>query len=190
VIADTLPVALAESDEDAALVRRAAGGDATAFDELVRRHWHALVRLARVVTASDLDAEDLAQETLVHAWRRLGELRSTASFLPWLHRSLVRRAVRAARGRRRRDELLRAGGDVEPAAAPAAYEPTPLAARQARELLAALTPRQRAVVFLVEVEGLSTAEAASALGAAEATVRVHLFLARRRLRAHLAGETP
>jgi RNA polymerase sigma-70 factor, ECF subfamily len=178
-------LSFAKDDEGAALVRRAAAGETAAFDELVRRHWHELVRLARVVLASDLEAEDLAQETLVHAWRRLAELREPASFLPWLRRSLVRRGVRLVRQRRRRQTAR-----LEAADQPVAVGLGPTEGLQVETLLAALTPRQRTTVFLVEVEGLTTAEAAQRLGTSAATLRVHLYLARRRLRALLAGESP
>lgn len=183
MIVELAAVPVGEADGEAALVRQAAAGDAGAFDELVRRHWRELVRLARVVLASDLEAEDLAQETLVHAWRRLGELREPASFLPWLRRSLVRRGVRLARQRRRQLAVVPLDA-VRALTMPAAE----MGWSRVESLLAVLTPRQRATVFLVEVEGLSAGEAACRLGVSEATLRVHLFLARRRLRAYLAGD--
>ena len=184
MIVELAAVPVGEVDGEAVLVRQAAAGDAGAFDELVRRYWRELVSLARVVLASDLEAEDLAQETLVHAWRRLDELREPASFLPWLRRSLVRRGVRLARRRRRQLAVVPLDG-----ATVMALPAIEMGWARVESLLGALTPRQRATVFLVEVEGLSTGEAARRLGASEATLRVHLFLARRRLRAYLAGDT-
>lgn len=178
----TLEIALSEPLPDPAsdaadLARRAAAGESAAFDRLVELHWPSLVRLARIVTASELDAEDLAQEALARAWARLGTLRRPESFLPWLRRMLIRDAVRAARRRRRGagDDLARA------AELPAPHTP-PMARLEVERALAALTPRQRAIFFLCEVDGLSTAEAAAALGVAAATVRVHRLLAQRRLR--------
>jgi RNA polymerase sigma factor (sigma-70 family) len=134
--------------------------------------------------ASDLDAEDLAQETLAHAWRHLGELRDPALLLPWLRRALVRRGVRQARRERAR------GAWIHPD--PAALEAVPAPASTApavdvTALLAALSPRQRAAFFLTEIDGLTAVEAARELGSTAATVRVHRLLARRRLRALIPG---
>jgi RNA polymerase sigma-70 factor (ECF subfamily) len=170
-------VASAEPAQDE-LVRRAAAGEARAFDELVERHHGEIVRLARAVLASHADAEDLAQESWAHAWSRLGELRDSARFLPWLRRIVVRRGVRAARRRKR--ESFDGEGALLRIAAPAA----PAAVRiEVETALRALTPRQRAVFLLTEIDGCGAAEAALRLGLAEATVRVHRLLARRRLRA-------
>jgi RNA polymerase sigma-70 factor (ECF subfamily) len=170
---------------DTELVRRAKAGDARAFDELVLRHHAEMVRLARVVLASDADAEDLAQECWAHAWSRLGELREPSRFVTWLRRSLVRRAIRAAR-RRVREAGTEAGAALATHAAPEA----PAAARIDVEAgLRALSPRQRAVFLLTEVDGYDAAETASRLGIAVATVRVHRLLARRRLRALFEGSS-
>ncbi|MCM2270086.1 MAG: sigma-70 family RNA polymerase sigma factor [Thermoanaerobaculia bacterium] len=169
------PAAADATLESSALVRRAAAGDGAAFDQLAARHWHDLVRLARAV-AADFDAEDLAQETLTRAWSRLATLRRPESFVPWLRRMLIRDAVRA--GRRRRSAAATVDERHEaPASAPVAT-----ARLEVAEALRALSPRQRAVFFLAEVDGLSTAETAAALGLAPATVRVHKLLAQRRLR--------
>jgi RNA polymerase sigma-70 factor (ECF subfamily) len=172
--------------EEVALVRAAAAGDGEAFVLLVRRCWPGLVRLARIVLAGDDEAEDLAQEALTHAWRRLAQLRDPERFLPWLRRSLVRRGARLARRRRRR--ATREERDPETLLALPA--PLPPLAVDVPALLAALSPRQRAVFFLTDVDGLSSAEAARFLGIAEATLRVHRMLARRRLRSILEGALP
>jgi RNA polymerase sigma-70 factor (ECF subfamily) len=166
-------------DADAELVVRAARGDGEAFDRLVARHWAALVRLARVVQASDNDAEDLAQETLTKVWSGLRGLRDPARFVPWMRRILVRDAVRAARRRRSREPEADRRAD-------AALAPTggvPWARLEVAAALRALSPRQRAVFYWTEIEGASAAETAAALGIAPATVRVHRLLARRQLAA-------
>jgi RNA polymerase sigma-70 factor (ECF subfamily) len=176
-----LAVPAGPPDEEAALVRRAAAGDSAAFDELVVRRRGELVRLARKLLASENEAEDIAQETLAHAWTSLPSLRDPGRFLPWLRRALVRRAVRLARRRRveRRDE-------PPPRLELAAPGSPPELRLAIAAALRALTPRQRAVFVLTEVDGCSSAEAANRLGTAPATIRAHRFLARLRMRALLS----
>ncbi len=65
----------------AELARRAGGGDRDAYGELVELMWPELVGLARAILGGDDEAEDLAQEALVHAWTRLGSLRRPEKFI-------------------------------------------------------------------------------------------------------------
>jgi RNA polymerase sigma-70 factor (ECF subfamily) len=157
-------------------VRRARRGDREAYGRLVEALWVDLVGLARGVLASDLHAEDLVQETLVHAWSRLGSLREESRFGAWVRRSLVRRCWRQLRADRRHHAA--AAGLPHPAAT--AGDPT--ARLSVERALAALSPRQRAVVYLTAVEGRSDREIAAVLGLFPATVRVHRMRAGRRLR--------
>jgi RNA polymerase sigma-70 factor (ECF subfamily) len=160
-------------DPELELVERARAGDREAYGALAERHWPSLVRLARAVLADERDAEDLAQEALVHAWRRLASLRDPARFGAWLRRSLVRRSLRRGRGA--------PPGAVELGEVAAAPGSDPLARLELRRLLATLSPRQRAALVLSEIEGWSDREIADVLGVAAPTVRVHRFLARRAL---------
>lgn len=152
-------------------------GDREAFGGLVERYWPEMVALARTVLAGDAEAEDLVQEAFVHAWQRLGSLRRPESFPAWMRRIVVRRCLRWARRNPPREELRDAAA------------PGPGAERlDVPRVLAALAPRQRAVVYLTEVEGWTDREAARILGLLPATVRVHRFRALKRLRTLLGGE--
>jgi RNA polymerase sigma-70 factor, ECF subfamily len=152
-------------------------GDREAFGGLVERYWPEMVALARTVLAGDAEAEDLVQEAFVHAWQRLGSLRNPESFPAWMRRIVVRRCLRWARRNQPREELRDAG-----APGPGAE------CLDVPRVLAALAPRQRAVVYLTEVEGWTDREAARILGLLPATVRVHRFRALKRLRTLLGGE--
>jgi len=152
-------------------------GDQEAFGGLVERYWPEMVALARTVLAGNAEAEDLVQEAFVHAWQRLGSLRRPESFPAWMRRIVVRRCLRWARRNPPREEL-------RDAAAPGPGEER----LDVPRVLAALAPRQRAVVYLTEVEGWTDREAARILGLLPATVRVHRFRALKRLRALLGGE--
>src|ERR671922_485211 len=73
-------------DADRGLVEAAAAGSREAFDELVRRYQGPIVNLAGALTAGSADAEDLAQEVFVRAWRSLAGFRGESTFRTWLHR--------------------------------------------------------------------------------------------------------
>lgn len=167
----------AEGSEAAAAslrVERALAGDLEAFGDLAAEAWPELVRLARVALAGSPDAEDVAQQALLVAWRKRDRVRATAGFRPWLRRIVWREALRTAR-RWGRSQRLDSGSVEEPC------RDDPSARLEVRRLLATLSPRQRAVVHLGEIEGLSTGEIARELGLA-ATVRVHRWQALRRMR--------
>ncbi len=122
------------------LLRRARSGDRNAFDRLVERHLRAVWQVAwRLVRNAD-DAEDVAQETFLTAWRGIGEFRGDAAFATWLHRIATTRALnhldRAAERMKRASRPIE-GPDPDPAAERAAgpREPGPLA-RLGSELFA------------------------------------------------------
>lgn len=163
------------------LVRRAAAGDRSAFARLTEAHWARLVRLARSVVG-DAEAEDSVQDALIRAWLALPSLRHPEAFTPWLTRVLLRGCFRE---RRRRPETVPLTEAPEPVAAPA-----PGADLDVERLLAALAPRQRAVMHLTAVEGLSDGEIGALMEIAPASVRSHRRRARESLSRLLAEESP
>jgi RNA polymerase sigma-70 factor (ECF subfamily) len=165
-------LALNQSDEIVDLVERARRGERQAYGDLVERYWSDLVALARGILASDLEAEDLVQEALIHAWRRLGTLRRPESFGAWIRRVVARRCLSLARRRRRSQELVEMPAD----------DLDPGAGVDAARLLATLAPRQRAVLYLTWIEGCSDREAGGILGIGASTVRVHRHRGLQRLR--------
>ncbi len=165
---------MANEAGDAELVQAARAGQSAAYSLLVERHWSRLVALARSI-AGDAEAEDLVQECLLNAWRRLATLREPAAFLAWTQRSVVRASIRRARWRALRVPL---------AAIAELRDPRPDAASESwtvDALLARLAPRQRAVMYLTVVEGMSDGEIGERLGIDAASVRSHRRRARERL---------
>src|SRR5262249_53087198 len=88
----------------------ACDGDPRAFDALVCRHQEALQRFLRARLAPDLDADDVAQETFVAAWRELGDFHRRCRFKTWLFGIALNLCASAAR-RERRMRLKRVGMD-------------------------------------------------------------------------------
>ncbi len=176
-----------DSTSDVAdLVRLARKGDREAFGDLVERYWLELVALARGILATDVDAEDMVQDALVHAWQRLWTLRDPERFGPWVRRIVTRRCLTRAR-RRRLKEPIETGGEIGEAGSTAtvplqAASPEPGCRIDAVRLLAALAPKQRAALYLTWIEGCTDREAGRAMGLRPATVRVHRFRGLERLR--------
>jgi RNA polymerase sigma factor (sigma-70 family) len=170
-------------DEDD-LIAQARRGDAAAYATLVRRHQDVAFRTAMLITGHAQDAEDVAQEAFVKAWRALGRFRAGEPLRPWLLTIVANEARNRRRAAGRREHLaLRAA-----AALPSAPGETPAAALD-RDVLAAAIGRlrddDRVVIGCRYLLDLSEAETAAALGVARGTVKSRLSRALGRLRAEV-----
>src|SRR5919204_3000306 len=118
--ASGVPAAETESVEgrpldDQELVERARGGDARAYEALVRRYQELAFRTAWVIAGTAADAEDAAQDGFVKAWSALGRFRAGAPFRPWLLQIVANEARNRRRSAGRRVELaVRAAGQRPP----------------------------------------------------------------------------
>lgn len=177
--------------DEAELVRRARGGDPDAFGELVRQNQARILRLVRGMVP-ERDAEDVAQDAFVKAFRRLGDFDERARFSTWLYRIAANAALDwRKRERYRRHADLPENAEGEDAVPDA--QPGPRVAAQRRELAAAIDAAVEAlpdhyhrIVVLREVEGLSYEEIAETLEISKGTVESRLFRARERLREALS----
>lgn len=164
------------------LVTEARRGDGEAFGQLAARHWARLVRLARSVTGESA-AEDAVQEGMVAAWRRIHTLENPEAFPAWLTRIVFRQSLRHSKRRR---STVFGFGDEPPE--PAAPDGDPDERIWAAQLLAALPPRQRAVLHLTVVEGRTDSEISVQLGIRPASVRAHRRRAREKLGRMIGSE--
>jgi RNA polymerase sigma-70 factor (ECF subfamily) len=174
-------------DPDRELVKAAAAGSREAFDELVRRHQSAMLTLARVLTGGRGDADDLAQDVFVRAWRSLAGFRGDSTFRTWLHRVAINviRSSQAKQGRLLRMFVSRREPEDAPLDPPSGDEPvdTALARRQVIDrALAALPEELRMPVTLRDVQGLEYKEIAALLDVPIGTVESRIFRARQRLK--------
>lgn len=170
-----------------ALVARARRGEPAAFEELVRRHLRAAYAVALAVLGVPADAEDVAQEAFAVAWERLDTCREPARFAGWLLQIVRNRARNAVEARRVRGDGAEPAPGHEPWSAPS--EEAGLRDRLLGAL-AALTPVQREVVLLHDLEGWTHAEIGAAAGISEVMSRQHLFTARKALRGKLQEDAP
>jgi len=174
-------------DPDRELVEAAAAGSRDAFDELVRRHQAAMLTLARVLTEGRADADDLAQEIFVRAWRSLRGFRGESTFRTWLHRVAINvvRSSQVREGRLNRLFVRRSAREEDAFDPPAVDEPVDaaLARRDAIDrALASLPDELRVPVTLRDVQGLEYKEIAALLNVPIGTVESRIFRARQRLK--------
>lgn len=176
------------SSEEAALLARAGAGEAEAFRILVDRHLSGVYRIARRVLADDMEAEDVAQETMLQLWRMARELDADEHGIgPWLRRVAANRAINRLRSKRRFDVT-----DEPPEQEVAPVQLRGIAendtAQRVRTALDALPDRQRAALVLFHFEGLGQRAVAAALEVSEEAVESLLARARRKLKDMLKDE--
>ena len=190
-------------DTDAALATRLSRDLDAAFPALVAGHQDRLYTIALRLLGDRRDAEEVAQDALVRAFRAMAayprERTAALRLRPWL----ASIAVNLARNRRRRiadrrppsqlEPLLDAGFDpaADGRSRPDATSDRHETQRELAEALLRLTPAVRTAIVLRHVDGLSVAETAEALGRPEGTVKAQVHRGLRELRLHLdAPATP
>jgi RNA polymerase sigma-70 factor (ECF subfamily) len=172
----------AEQDERLSSgMRRAQAGDAAAYEDLLKEA-AALLRGFFAARLGAADAEDAVQETLlsIHAARATYD--PARPFAPWMYAIARYRLLDAARrhGRRARHEAPPADG--------AAPEGGGTAGEEVRDALSRLPERQREIVELLKLQGLSVAEVARRLGMSRAAVKVAAHRGYRAVRRQLEGD--
>lgn len=163
---------------------RVARGDESAFRLLSERYAVRAVALARRFLGSEADAEEIAQEALLRVWRAAPRWQPTAAFGTWFYRIVVNLCL----NHRRRTPfaaLEEAGEPVDPQPDAQARLERRDETRRLAAAIAALPPRQRAVVLLTYWEGLSNARTADVLGTSVGGVETLLVRARKALRGSL-----
>jgi RNA polymerase sigma-70 factor (ECF subfamily) len=193
------------SDEE--LARRAVAGEPSAFGELVSRYESKVYSLARRLTRSHADAEDVLQDTFVRVYRKLGTFRGEARFSTWLFRVATNSALMARRKQRRApaesletylpafDGRGRHARDVDHGRAARADEilDRKRLAVALHGALERLPDRYRSALVLRDLQELPTRDVARVLGTSEAAVRQRVHRARLMMRgylSHLVGVEP
>jgi len=177
--------------DEPALIRHAANGDASAWEPLVQTYQQAVFRLAYLLLGDPDDAEDIAQETFLRAWKHLKRFDPTRPLKPWL----LSITANLSRNRRRSAgrylaALTRAFRD-EPAPASVEEKSTQyMEANDLRKAVQNLNEPDQQVVYLRYFMDLSVAETAEVLQVAEGTVKSRLSRALEKLRAIIKREFP
>jgi RNA polymerase sigma-70 factor (ECF subfamily) len=180
-------------ERDQTLWERANDGDIAAFEHLFRRHAGAVWNYAYRLTGSWSAAEDLTSSTFLTAWRRRGQVSLVSdSARPWLYTvtsNLARREQRSvSRFARALGRLPRSSVERDHAEDVAGQVDADRRLRMVLQAVATLPRAERQAVELCLLGNLSTADAATALGIGEVSVRSRISRARSRLR-DLLNET-
>jgi RNA polymerase sigma-70 factor, ECF subfamily len=181
---------------DLDLVRRVQDGDRTAFDKLVLRYQHKVLKLVMRYVRNHAEAEDVAQEAFLKAYRALASFRGDSAFYTWLYRIAINTAKNALVAAKRRpmdydldlqdpDQYERAGR-LKDDETPENLLLTEEIRQTVDDAIAALPDDLRRAIVLREFDGLSYEEIAAAMDCPVGTVRSRIFRAReaidRRLR--------
>jgi RNA polymerase sigma-70 factor (ECF subfamily) len=188
----------AKLSREAEILSRVVAGDVDAFEYFVTTYQKRITRFVYTLLRDSTDADGVAQDVFVKAFRALPEFKGQSAFETWLTRIAIN-AVRDHVRRRKpvvffselRDDLNDDGPEL-----PAAFDPADgtsperdLLSRDIRrriaEALVALSPRQRAIFVMKHYEEKSIAEIGAATGLDEGTIKSHLFRAARKLRERL-----
>jgi RNA polymerase sigma-70 factor, ECF subfamily len=174
---------------DLGLVQRVQRGDKSAFDLLVRKYQLKVVKLVTRYLRDPSEAEDVAQEAFIKAYRALPQFRGDSAFYTWLYRIAINTAKNAivARGRNpvEFDLDMQNIEESQSMQARLADPDTPESLLQAEEIrttvnraIDALPEDLRTAIVLRELDGLSYEEIASAMDCPVGTVRSRIFRAR------------
>jgi RNA polymerase sigma-70 factor (ECF subfamily) len=178
-----------------ALVAAAKAGDARAFEALVTRYRKRIFALALHITRSASEADDIAQDVFLKAYRALPEFEGRSQFFTWVYRMTVNRSLNVRRDRARRgDDVVLDDPRLELAVAVDARSnpgrEAELRQSYARLLRAldSLPADMRTTVILVSLQGLSHGEAAVVQKISEGTIAWRMHEARRRLHEAMTPE--
>jgi RNA polymerase sigma-70 factor (ECF subfamily) len=181
----------AEAEEDRDLVDRARAGETGAFETLVRRYQGWVFTLALRMVGDRAEAEDLAQDVFLKAYRGLRGFKGASRFSTWLYAIASHHCLNHLKARGRRGGL----GDDPPAPVDRLPDGAPRAdalleradlVRIVQAEMAHLTEEHRMVLILRDIQGLSYEEIARTLGVELGTVRSRLHRARMEMKARLA----
>lgn len=167
------------------LIQEAARGNSRAFRVIVETHQGFVYTVAHRFVSDEQEAEDITQDVFVRLWKNLGRYRHEVKLTTWLHKIVTNRCLDFLSSRHGRQRKNRVGvhaemilmGSLTPEAELQQQELTTLVHQAAEEL----TPKQRAVFILRDLEGLSAEETSQVLGMPPGNVKSNLFHARQKV---------
>ena len=183
--------------DDRVLVKRAQKGDLSAYDHLVQRYQERIYATIYHMTSNHEDANDLAQDAFIKAYRALKSFKGDSSFFTWVYRIAVNKTINFLKQRKNRIHMslndIDFNAEHDPDLVALVSEKNPRRDLNLAELqeklnaaLQKLSDVHRLVVTLHDVQGLSHDEISKIMDCNTGTVRSRLFYARQQLQAYLS----
>lgn len=179
--------------DDRQLISESRNGDTAAFEELVRRKTAKVYGACYRVLGNAEDARDVSQLVFLRLWENLDKYDAQFPFDTWLYRMVTNVAIDFLRGRQSREatanstlRLVKTVTDAEQGTTVQRNEVEKIFA----EVSKSLSPKQKAIFVMKEMEDLPAAEIAKIIGTRESTVRNHLFNARKLMQQQLKKKFP
>ncbi len=170
------------------LIERARGGDAIAFDQIMIAHQQRVMATAWRMLGNSEDARDAAQEVFLRVYKHLHKYDAQQEFSGWLYRIIInvcRDAVRKRKNNHSSFEAEMAAGHLAEFISNDNSESAAIKSEQHAiviKALSTLTEKERAVIVLRDLEGLTTEEVAQILGSSATTVRSQISTARTKIK--------
>jgi RNA polymerase sigma-70 factor (ECF subfamily) len=188
-----MPTLPSVEPDDRQLVQTIRDGDTDAFETLVRRKTTKVYALCYRVIGNAEDAKDISQLVFLKLWENLGKYDPQYAFDTWLYRMITNVAIDFMRNKQSRDNavnsnlrLVKTSADPEQTVVMQRKEVENLF----NEIATVLSPKQKAIFIMNQMEDLPSAEIAKILGCRESTVRNHLFNARKLMQHELQTRYP
>jgi RNA polymerase sigma-70 factor (ECF subfamily) len=179
--------------DDRELVQSIKGGDSGAFEQLVRRKTSKVYALCYRVIGNAEDAKDISQLVFIKLWENLEKYDPQYAFDTWLYRMVTNVAIDFLRNRQSREaavnsnlRLVKTTADPEQGVVVQRKE----IENVFKEVSAVLSPKQKTIFVMREMDDLQSSEIAKILGCRESTVRNHLFNARKLMQEQLKKRFP
>lgn len=187
-----MPTTQTEPD-DRELVQTIRGGDSLAFEQLVRRKTSKVYALCYRIIGNSEDAKDISQLVFIKLWENLDKYDPQYAFDTWLYRMVTNVAIDFMRNRQSRENAVNSTLRLVKTSAEA--EQGVVVQRKEIETVfntvsASLSPKQKTIFVMNQMDDLPSSEIARILGCRESTVRNHLFNARKAMQQQLQKHYP
>jgi RNA polymerase sigma-70 factor, ECF subfamily len=179
--------------DDRQLVETIRGGDPDAFETLVRRKTTKVYSLCYRIIGNSEDAKDISQLVFIKLWENLEKYDSAYAFDTWLYRMVTNVAIDFMRNKQSRDNAVNSNLRLVKTSTEA--EQGTIVQRKEVEsvfnsVAQVLSPKQKTIFVMNQMDDLSSSEIAKVLGCRESTVRNHLFNARKLMQQQLRKRFP
>ena len=179
--------------DDRELVQTIRGGDADAFEQLVRRKTSKVYALCYRVIGNAEDAKDISQLVFIKLWENLEKYDPAYAFDTWLYRMVTNVAIDFMRNKQSRENavnsnlrLVKTSFDAEQGVVVQHKE----VENVFNEVSSRLSPKQKTIFIMNQMDDMPSSEIAKVLGCRESTVRNHLFNARKLMQQQLQRRFP